>query len=188
MEQQYMQLTSHLLKQLIREAMQDDLEFLRDMKYSDVDLEAYKKIISMYQSAQQNNDTVTLQYIDSMHNIPRDKEAGKLFTFEDISLIDEWLDDLDDEDPGDWMGNVTKGDFAGFIRVNRKPGDPSYRSSSGTISLGSRDEMDKKWAASKAAGKKEADRLWPLAHFVHEGTENKRWAGKFGAPYDLEPI
>ena len=76
MEQQYMQLTSHLLKQLIREAMQDDLEFLRDMKYSDVDLEAYKKIISMYQSAQQNNDTVTLQYIDSMHNIPRDKKLA----------------------------------------------------------------------------------------------------------------
>ena len=182
-----MKVTANLLKQLIRqellkEASREDLEFLRDIKYSDVSLEAYKKIIGMYQSAQQNNDTVTLQYIDSMHNIPRDKEAGKLFTFEDISLIDEWLDDLD-YGRGALMrnvtkGDVTKGDFAGFIRVNRKPGDPSYRSSSGTISLGSRDEMDKK----------EADRLWPLAHFVHEGTENKRWAGKFGAPYNLEPI
>ena len=156
-----MKITTNLLKQLIREAMQDDLEFLRDVKYSDVDLEAYKKIIGMYQSAQQNNDTVTLQYIDSMHNIPRDKEAGKLFTFEDISLIDEWFEDLTYNDEAGSMGVVTRGDFARFIRLELQ--------------------------ISREEAKVEADRLWPMAldYFEKEGKHN--YSGTFGAPFDLEP-
>ena len=62
-----MKLTAKLLKQLIKEAMQDDLEFLRDLKYKqNLTPEDHKSIRALYSQARQANDVVTMQYIESI--------------------------------------------------------------------------------------------------------------------------
>ena len=165
-----MNITKTYLKKLIREELlketnRADLEFLRDMKYSDVSLEDYMKIINMHKSAQQNNDTIILQYIDDMRNIPRDATSGLLFKLDvdDIRLIKRFFDWLGEADDSDFMGDVGREDLAEYIR--RYP-----------VTYG---QMSKEEAFAMA------DQLWPMASDYFE--KEVRHEYSFGPPFDLEP-
>ena len=67
-----MKVTASLLKQLIRqellkEASREDLEFLRDIRYSKKLTPAdHASVRALYQQAQQANDVITMQYIEDM--------------------------------------------------------------------------------------------------------------------------
>ena len=62
-----MQLTSQLLNQLIKEALQDNLATLRDLKYTKNKTPAEVVLVrKLYTQAQQDNDVVTMQYIEDM--------------------------------------------------------------------------------------------------------------------------
>ena len=62
-----MKVTTSLLKQLIREALQDNLATLRDLKYTKNKTPADHVLVrKLYAQAQQDNDVVTMQYIEDM--------------------------------------------------------------------------------------------------------------------------
>jgi hypothetical protein len=62
-----MKVTTRLLKQLIREALQDNLAVLRDLKYTKNKTPADHVLVrKLYAQAQQDNDVVTMQYIEDM--------------------------------------------------------------------------------------------------------------------------
>ena len=62
-----MKVTTSLLKQLIREALQDNLAVLRDLKYTKNKTPAEVALVrKLYAQAQQDNDVVTMQYIEDM--------------------------------------------------------------------------------------------------------------------------
>lgn len=67
-----MKITTNLLKQLIRqellkEASREDLEFLRDVRYSKKLTPADQASVrALYQQAQQADDVITMQYIEDM--------------------------------------------------------------------------------------------------------------------------
>ena len=153
-----MKITTNLLKQLIREAMQDDLEFLRDVRYSGIDLESYIKIIKIYAIAAKNDDVVTMQYIDDIPGLPKHAH-GRYFRTHEVNLVKRFLEDLDDNDPADFMGPVEQEDFAYFIRRAEQVGQKRFAM---------------------------AALLWPLVHFVHNETKAEIYDGE--APYNLEPI
>jgi len=62
-----MKVTASLLKQLIREALQDNLTTLRDLKYTKNKTPADHILVrKLYAQAQQDNDVVTMQYIEDV--------------------------------------------------------------------------------------------------------------------------